>query len=54
MDDSGQQVWPKVGDEASFLLVDASCSAEAVSRISAVDGLLHKGNIVKWSNSPQI
>jgi len=54
LDDSGQPVWPKVGDEASFLLVDASCSAEAVSRISAVDGLLHKGNIVKWSNSSPI
>ncbi|XNM64022.1 hypothetical protein ACLK2H_01935 [Escherichia coli] len=30
----GEQVWPKAQDDASFVLVDASCSAEAVARIS--------------------
>lgn len=54
LDDKGNRIWPNVGDEASFLLVDASCSAEAVSRISTVDGLLHKGNIVKWHHSSPI
>ncbi len=46
LDDQGKQQWPKSGDEASFVLVNASCSAEAVSRISAVESLIHKGNMV--------
>lgn len=46
LDNQGNQRWPKVGDEASMVFVDASCSAEAVSRISPVTSLLHKGNIV--------
>ncbi|MDQ0245223.1 cytosine/adenosine deaminase-related metal-dependent hydrolase [Bacillus fengqiuensis] len=32
LDDEGNQLWPKIGDEASFVLVNASCSAEAVAR----------------------
>ena len=46
LDDKGNQQWPKVGDEANLVFVDASCSAEAVSRISPVRSLIHKGNIV--------
>ena len=46
LDDKGNQQWPKIGDEASMVFVDASCSAEAVSRISAVTSLTHKGKIV--------
>jgi cytosine/adenosine deaminase-related metal-dependent hydrolase len=46
LDDKGKQQWPKVGDIANVVLVDASCSAEAVSRISPVRSLIHKGNIV--------
>ena len=46
LDDKGNQQWPKVGDEANLVFVDASCSAEAVSRISPVKSLIHKGNIV--------
>ncbi|WP_261387406.1 amidohydrolase [Chitinophaga pinensis] len=34
LDDKGQQQWPKKGDDANIVLIDASCSAEAVSRIS--------------------
>lgn len=45
LDNTGNQQWPKVGDEASMVFVDASCSAEAVSRISPVTSLIHKGNI---------
>lgn len=41
----GDQQWPKAGDEANVVLVDASCSAEAVSRISNVEGLMNKGNL---------
>jgi cytosine/adenosine deaminase-related metal-dependent hydrolase len=46
LDDKGQQQWPQVGDKADLVLVDASCSAEAVSRISPVKALLHRGKMV--------
>lgn len=46
LDDKGVQQWPKKGDTANFVLIDASCSAEAVSRISPVRSLTYNGNIV--------
>lgn len=46
LDDKGVQQWPKAGDDADIALVDASCSAEAVSRISPVKSLIYKGSIV--------
>lgn len=46
LDNKGRQQWPKVGNQADFVLVDASCSAEAVSRISEVKGLVVKGKMV--------
>ncbi len=46
LDDKGVQQWPKAGDDADLVLIDASCSAEAVSRISPVKSLIYKGNIV--------
>lgn len=46
LDDKGTQQWPKAGDAADLVLVDASCSAEAVSRISQVTSLIHQGKIV--------
>lgn len=46
LDDKGVQQWPKNGDDADFVLVNATCSAEAVSRISNVESLIYKGNIV--------
>ncbi|RAJ87869.1 cytosine/adenosine deaminase-related metal-dependent hydrolase [Chitinophaga dinghuensis] len=46
LDDKGNQQWPKAGDAADFVLIDASCSAEAVARISPVKSLIHKGQIV--------
>jgi cytosine deaminase len=33
LDAQGNQVWPKAGDRADFVLVDATCSAEAVARV---------------------
>ncbi|MBN9337197.1 MAG: amidohydrolase family protein [Chryseobacterium sp.] len=41
----GEQQWPKAGDAANIVLVDASCSAEAVSRMSKVDALMNEGNL---------
>ncbi len=46
LDDKGIRLWPESGDKADFVLINASCSAEAVSRISDVESLVHQGNIV--------
>jgi cytosine/adenosine deaminase-related metal-dependent hydrolase len=46
LDDQGSQQWPKVGNDADLVFLHASCSAEAVSRISNVESLIHQGNIV--------
>lgn len=46
LDDKGIQQWPKTGDDADFVLLNASCSAEAVSRISNVESLIYRGNVV--------
>ena len=46
LDDKGVQQWPKAGDAADMVLVEAGCSAEAVSRMSQVRSLIYKGNIV--------
>ncbi|MGV4415256.1 amidohydrolase [Chryseobacterium sp. T1] len=46
LDDKGVQQWPKTGDDADFVLLNASCSAEAVSRVSKVESLIYKGNVV--------
>lgn len=45
LDDKGNQQWPKTGDKANVVLVDASCSAEAVSRMSDVEALMNDGNL---------
>jgi len=46
LNDRGERVWPMEQDEASFVLVDASCSAEAVARISPRTATFHRGNLV--------
>lgn len=46
LDDKGNQQWPKAGHEANLVFMDASCSAEVVSRVSPVKSLVHQGNIV--------
>ncbi|HEK9102593.1 amidohydrolase family protein [Bacillus pfraonensis] len=45
LDESGKQVWPKVGDAATAVLVPASCSAEAVARLPKRAAVLHKGTL---------
>jgi len=54
LDDKGKQVWPVKGDDASFVLVDASCSAEAVARISPRQASFHKGNLASGSVQKQV
>ncbi|MFJ1269189.1 amidohydrolase [Legionella lytica] len=46
LNDQGKQQWPKAGDDANMVFLDASCSAEVVSRMSCVKSLIHQGNIV--------
>ena len=46
LQDDGKQIWPKQNDEASFVLVDAICSSEAVARVSTIKSLYHKGTKV--------
>jgi len=47
LDDKGNMKWPKVGDVADFVLMDASCSAEVVSRVSDVNMVVKNGKVVK-------
>ena len=54
LDEKGKQVWPAKGDDASFVLVDASCSAEAVARISPRYASFHKGNLAYGSLTKSI
>lgn len=46
LDESGKQVWPKVGDVANAVFVRAKCSAEAVARQSAKEAVVFSGRIV--------
>jgi len=49
LDDEGKRAWPKVGDDAAFTLVGASCSAEAVARVPARSATFRQGRIVYGS-----
>ena len=49
LNDAGEQVWPKAGDEASFNLLPASCSAEAVARLPVRSAVFHKGKLAYGS-----
>ncbi|MBX2925411.1 MAG: amidohydrolase family protein [Chitinophagaceae bacterium] len=46
LDDKGNRQWPKAGDKANLVLLNASCSAEAVSRVSQVESLIYEGKVV--------
>ena len=46
LSDKGVQQWPKAGDTADLVFLEASCSAEAIARLSPVTSLIYQGNIV--------
>lgn len=46
LSNKGERQWPKVGDEASFVLVKASCSAEAVARLPQREQVFNQGEMV--------
>ncbi|QFF97743.1 deaminase [Psychrobacillus glaciei] len=47
LDREGNQLWPKIGDEASMLLIDASCSAEVIARVPKRKAVFYKGKLVQ-------
>ncbi len=46
LNDQGKQVWPAVGDDASFMLIAASCSAEVVARLPKRQAVYYKGQLI--------
>lgn len=49
LDKEGNQIWPKPGVPANMILVEASCSAEAVARRANRKAVFYKGNLVAGS-----
>eukprot|EP01037_Dinobryon_pediforme_P009082 gene9082-9163_t len=46
LDSAGNQIWPRPGDAADMVLVAASCSAEAVARLSPRRAVFYRGALV--------
>ncbi|MEW5594161.1 amidohydrolase [Peribacillus frigoritolerans] len=46
LDHEGNRLWPKAGNDASMVFVDASCAAEAVARRSTRAAVMVEGNLV--------
>ncbi|MBM7567777.1 amidohydrolase family protein [Paenibacillus sacheonensis] len=49
LDANGKRVWPAVGDKADAVLVQASCSSEAVARRAKREAVLFGGAVVAGS-----
>lgn len=45
LNDMGIQIWPKIGDKANMILLDAVCSAQAIARRKKITHVLFEGNI---------
>lgn len=46
LSDKGDVLWPTVGDDADFVFVEASCSAEAVARTPERKAVVFRGKLV--------
>lgn len=46
LSDTGDVLWPIVGDDADFVFVDASCSAESVARTPERKAVVFQGKLV--------
>ena len=46
LSDSGEVAWPQVNDEASFMLLNAACSAQVVARLPGVEAVYFRGKRV--------
>ncbi|AZV62769.1 amidohydrolase family protein [Peribacillus frigoritolerans] len=51
LNQDGVKTWPNVGDEANIVLLEASCSAEAVARRAKRAAVIFRGNVVSGSIS---
>lgn len=49
LDRDGRKQWPKEGDAANMILVEASCSAEVVARRSNRKAVFYQGSLVSGS-----
>ncbi|BBH20086.1 deaminase [Paenibacillus baekrokdamisoli] len=49
LNQQGEQVWPKAGDTANFVMLPASCSAEAVARRTGRQAVWFEGRLVSGS-----
>lgn len=49
LDKNGNQQWPKIGDAASFIFAEASCSAELIARKPERKAVMVDGNVVYGS-----
>jgi len=47
LNQDGEQVWPRIGDTASMILVNASCTAEAIARRADIKAVFFKGQEIK-------
>lgn len=47
LNQEGERVWPKIGDAASMILVNASCTAEAIARRADIKAVFFKGQEIK-------
>lgn len=45
----GQRVWPQIGDQASMVFAEASCTAEVVARRAKRPAVMYKGKLVAGS-----
>lgn len=46
LDMKGNLKWPKIGDEANMIFIDASCSAEVIARVPERKAVMFNGSIV--------
>lgn len=46
IDQNGDHVWPKVGCKANMLLIDATCTAEAVARRNDIVYVISNGKVI--------
>ncbi|OAS82673.1 MULTISPECIES: amidohydrolase [Metabacillus] len=49
LNEQGEVAWPLEGDEASLVLLEAECSAEAVARLPKREAVLFRGKVVAGS-----
>lgn len=45
LSEEGERIWPRVGDDATMILVDATCSPEAIARRASRKKYIVKGNV---------